>query len=81
MALTKVSYSMITGAPANVLDFGADPTGVANSQPAIQAAINSGAVEIIIPSGTYRLNSGLTVSKINAVKKISGFDMSTTLKL
>jgi hypothetical protein len=81
MALTKVSYSMITGAPANVLDFGADPTGVANSQPAIQAAINSGAVEIIIPSGTYRLNSGLTISKNNAVKKISGFDMSTTLKL
>lgn len=81
MALTKVSYSMITGAPVNVLDWGADPTGVADSQPAIQAAINSGAVEIIIPSGTYRLNSGLTVSKNNAVKKISGFDMSTTLKL
>lgn len=81
MALTKVSYSMITGAPVNVLDYGADPTGVADSQPAIQAAINAGAVEIIIPSGTYRLNSGLTISKNNAVKKISGFDMSTTLKL
>jgi hypothetical protein len=81
MALTKVSYSMITGAPVNVLDWGADPTGVADSQPAIQAAIDAGAVEIIIPSGTYRLNSGLTISKNNAVKKISGFDMSTTLKL
>ena len=72
---------MITGAPVNVLDFGADPTGVADSRTAIQAAIDSGAVEIIIPSGTYRLNSGLTISKNNAVKKISGFDMSTTLKL
>ena len=81
MALTKISYSMITGAPVNVLDFGADPTGVADSRTAIQAAIASGAVEIIIPSGTYRLNSGLTISKNNAVKKISGFDMSTTLKL
>ena len=28
MALTKVSYSMITGAPASVIDFGADPTGL-----------------------------------------------------
>ena len=81
MALTKVSYSMITGAPVNVLDYGADPTGVADSQPAIQAAVNSGAVEIIIPSGTYRLNSAVVISKNNAVKKISGFDMSTTLKL
>jgi hypothetical protein len=81
MALTKVSYSMITGAPVNVLDYGADPTGVADSQPAIQAAIDAGALEIIIPSGTYRLNSGLTISKNNPVKKISGFDMSTTLKL
>jgi len=81
MALTKVSYSMITGAPLNVLDYGADPTGVADSQPAIQAAINSGAVEIIIPSGTYRINSPLVINKNDAVKKISGFDMSTTLKL
>jgi hypothetical protein len=81
MALTKVSYSMITGAPLNVLDYGADPTGVADSQPAIQAAINSGAKEIIIPSGTYRINSPLVINKNDAVKKISGFDMSTTLKL
>lgn len=81
MSLTKVSYSMITGAPVNVLDFGADPTGVANSQPAIQAAIDSGAEEVIIPSGEYRLNSQLVITKNNAVKRISGYDMSTTLKL
>jgi len=31
---------MITGSPANILDFGADPTGVAGSSAAIQAAIN-----------------------------------------
>ena len=41
MALTKVSYSMITGAPVNVVDFGADPTGVADSAAAIQAAFNT----------------------------------------
>ena len=41
MSLTKVSYSMITGAVANVLDYGADPTGVSNSTSAIQAAVIS----------------------------------------
>lgn len=81
MSLTKVSYSMITGAPVNVLDFGADPTGVADSQPAIQAAIDSGAEQIIIPSGQYRLNSGLVIDKNNPVKRISGYESSTTLKL
>ena len=40
MALTKASYSMIAGAAINVIDFGADPTGVADSTAAIQAAIN-----------------------------------------
>ena len=30
MALTKATFSMIKGASANVLDFGADPTGVAD---------------------------------------------------
>jgi Pectate lyase superfamily protein len=38
MSLTKVSYSMIAGASLNVLDYGADPTGVTDSTSAIQAA-------------------------------------------
>ena len=42
MSLTKVSYSMITGASVNVLDYGADPTGVADSTTAIQLAIATG---------------------------------------
>jgi polygalacturonase len=41
MSLTKVSYSMISGAPYNVLDYGADPTGVADSTAAFQAAIGA----------------------------------------
>lgn len=41
MSLTKVSYSMIQGAVFNALDYGADPTGVADSTAAIQAAINA----------------------------------------
>ena len=57
MALTKVSYSMVTGAPVNVLDYGADPTGVANSTDAFAAA--AAAIEaqdggkLVIPFGTY----------------------------
>lgn len=39
MSLTKASFSMINGAQVNVLDFGADPTGVADSYDAITAAI------------------------------------------
>lgn len=41
MSLTKVSYSMIRGAPVNVVDFGADPTGMTDSTAAIQAALDS----------------------------------------
>ena len=31
MSFTKVSYFMIIGAPVNVLDYGADPTGATDS--------------------------------------------------
>jgi len=56
MSLTKVSYSMISGAPVNVLDFGADPTGVADSTAAIQAALDVGGM-VYLPDGVYKLNS------------------------
>lgn len=56
MSLTKVSYSMINGAAVNVLDYGADPTGVADSTAAIQAAIDTGKT-VWIPNGTYSVTS------------------------
>lgn len=58
MALTKAHNRMIEGASANVLDYGADPTGAVSSTAAIQAAVNSGATRIVIPSGTYLLPKG-----------------------
>ena len=60
MALTKVSYSMITGAPINVLDYGADPTGVTDSTAEIQAAIAAGD-SIYCPTGTYLISGQLNV--------------------
>jgi len=44
MSLTKVSYSMIQGSSANVLDFGADPTGATDSTVAFQAALDAAKV-------------------------------------
>lgn len=56
MALTKVTYSMIEGAPINVLDYGADPTGSSDSTAAIQAALDVGGM-VYLPDGIYKLNS------------------------
>jgi len=63
MALTKATYAMIKGAYSNVLDYGADPTGVADATTAIQAAINSGK-PVYIPKGAYLVDPdvGLVVA-------------------
>lgn len=60
MSLTKVTNSMIQGAPVNVLDYGADPTGVADSTNAIQAALDAGPV-VFLPVGSYKTGK-LTVA-------------------
>lgn len=62
MSLTKATYSMILGAELNVLDFGADPTGVNSSSSAIQAAVDVAAAQgrgVFIPSGVYKLTAAL----------------------
>lgn len=56
MSLTKVSFSMIEGAPVNVLDYGADPTGVVDSSSAIQAAQTAATAAnstLFFPYGTF----------------------------
>jgi hypothetical protein len=72
MALTKASYSMISGAPANVLDYGADPTGVVDSTTNIQSALNSGAKTVYVPNGQYKLTGPLYIPEsttLNGVGK------------
>jgi hypothetical protein len=60
MSLTKVSYSMIQGAVANVLDYGADPTGATSSQAAFVAAFASGNA-IYVPRGTFLVTGNLVL--------------------
>jgi len=61
MSLTKASYLLVNGAPANVLDFGADSTGVADSAPAFTAALAASDL-VYIPNGTYRTNTTITLA-------------------
>ena len=75
MSLTKVSYSMITGASVNVLDYGADPTGVADSGPAFNLALATfGAV--VVPSGTYLIKTQILMPKGGMLFGQNGFTPS-----
>lgn len=60
MSLTKISYSMITGEVANVLDFGAIGNDDADCTEAFATALASGAKTIYVPYGIYRISSPLT---------------------
>lgn len=62
MALTKAHNRMIAGSKVNVLDYGADPTGVSDSATAFQAAINANlGATIMVPAGTYKIGTTLSM--------------------
>lgn len=67
MSLTKATFSMILGASANVLDFGAVGDGVADDTAAIQAAVShivakgGGTVYFPDPATSYRITSPITL--------------------
>lgn len=63
MSLTKATYSMIEGSPVNVLDYGADATGVADSSTAFAAAVATGK-SIFVPKGTYKASFDLADGQI-----------------
>ena len=69
MALTKVSFSMIDNAPASVRDYGAVGDGTTNDSAAFAAALAASST-IIVPVGTYLLESQVTIPA--AGKKILG---------
>lgn len=62
MALTKVSFSMIAGSAANMLDYGAVGDGTTNDTAAAQAALNSGASVVVVPPGYTIGVTGLTMA-------------------
>lgn len=65
MSLTKASYSMITGAPANVKDFGAVGDGVSDDTAAINLALayleSIGGGTLYFPNGTYKTTSEILI--------------------
>jgi hypothetical protein len=57
MALTKVSFSMISGASVNVKDLGATGDGSTDDSVAINAALAGGNKVVWFPAGQYKINS------------------------
>jgi len=67
MAITKASYSLINGAPFNVLDFGAVGDGVADDTAAIQAAIDAvptGGGAVYLPQGLYLVDPAVGINVV-----------------
>jgi hypothetical protein len=62
MALTKATYSMVQGAPLNVLDFGSVGNGTTDDTAAIQAAFDVGGA-IVFPSGYTFVSSKLSITQ------------------
>lgn len=68
MSLTKVTYSMIDGAVANVYDYGAVGDGVADDTAAIQAAITANPdTPIYFPPGIFKTTAAITISSSNSL--------------
>lgn len=81
MSLTKVTYSMISGSPANLMDFGAVGDGVTNDAAAFQAALDYCKLnnkELFCPAGEYLINTQVTVTNFNGVV-IRGEGLSNTV--
>lgn len=91
MSLTKVTYSMIKGAPASVLDFGAVGNGVADDTAAFNAAIawanakggsdraNILGSTIFIPEGRYKITAALDPITVSSVFFVGASQGSTVL--
>lgn len=63
---------MVNGAPANILDFGAVGDGVTDDTAAIQAALDSSASEIIVPTGVYLISATIAVPYGKKLTMLSG---------
>lgn len=71
MSITKATYSLINGAPANVLDYGADAAGASDSSSAIQAAL-AAADHVFVPSGIYRCDAMIELNTNKTLELAGG---------
>jgi len=77
MSLTKVSYSMIAGAPINVLDFGAVGDGVTNDAAALALANTAAANNsLVFSAGTYIVASNISFSSTVGLIFMNGAKLS-----
>lgn len=79
MALTKVTNRLIAGSPANVNDFGADPTGTSDSTAAFTAALAASS-KIYVPSGTYLIDDQIDLEDDTNICIFGDGPELTTLK-
>ena len=91
MALTKATFSVIDGAPANVLDFGAVGDGVADDTAAFNAVIawanakggddRSGILgsTIYIPEGRYKITTALNPITVSGVTFVGASKTSAVI--
>tara|TARA_R110000868_G_scaffold411701_1_gene707675 strand:- start:442 stop:1908 length:1467 start_codon:yes stop_codon:yes gene_type:complete len=81
MSLTKASYSLITGAPINVVDYGADPTGAVDSAAVIQSILNSAPnnTQVFIPVGTYLISSTIVFPATSKNIRLTGYGATFTV--
>lgn len=71
MSLTKVTYAMIEGSPANILDFGGVCDGVTNDANALIAALGTG-LPVVIPANSYiLLSAGQVVTFIENLNLVT----------
>ena len=62
----------------SVKDFGAVGDGVADDTASINSALNSGATEVVIPKGTYKV-TGLTIEPESSLTSLRGLGSPTIL--
>lgn len=82
MSLTKVSYSMIDGAPLYAKDYGVVANGVANDRPAMQLALNAIPATggtLVLPRGTILLDATQLTLLGKSNVTIQGAGMGATL--
>jgi hypothetical protein len=79
MALTKASFSMISGAYISVLDYGAVGNGVADDTDAIQAAVDAavGNQLVFFPAGVYKITDTINLYKGSQLQGINRYQGNT----